>query len=287
MNGFGAAFRITPNDNWTIDLSLRANYQDDEDEGVQCRTYPSTSMYNAMVAQHGAAALANFSGNATGGIGMWGGTSKLPDGTVNATVGHIDRMYKGATLDFWNECRQQNLDGPHVTSQEKDTQLLLDNEFVNITTEWDSAGAIAGFDNLNFKMITAKQLTDLKYWSDRDGSSLSIDALGGTGERGARREVGTVELLLTADVNEQLSFIAGYHYFDDEVQAGARSQNGCLAKLERKFHLYSDPSYTGTEVCEPDGGTQFDRLPDRVAPGGPGVTGRDGYEVNMLSLIHI
>ena len=244
VNGFGAAFRFTPNDNWTVDFSLRANYQDDEDEGVQCRTYPSTSMYNAMVAQHGAAALANFSGNATGGIGMWGGTSKLADGTVHATVGHIDRMYKGATLDFWNECRQQNLDGPHVTSQEKDTALLLDNEFVNITTEWDSAGAIAGFDNLNFKMITAKQLTDLKYWSDRDGSSLSIDALGGTGLRGARREVGTVELLLTADVNEQLSFIAGYHYFDDEVQAGARSQNGCLAKLERKFHLYSCLLYT-------------------------------------------
>jgi len=280
VQGFGAAFRITPNDNWTIDLSARANYQDDEDEGVQCRTYPNQKMYDNMVTQYGAAALANFSPK-VGGIKQWGGSNSLPDGTLNSVAGHIDRMYDGATLDFWNECRQQNLDGPHVTSQEKDTALLLDNEFVNITTEWDSAGAVAGFDNLNFKMIMAKQLTDLKYWSDRDGSSLSIDALGGTGERGARREVGTVELLLTADVNEQLSFIAGYHYFDDEVQAGSRSQNGCLAKLERNFANYSDPTYTGTEVCQPDGGTQFDRLPDRVAPGGPGVTGRDGYEINM------
>jgi len=295
VNGFGAAFRITPNDNWIIDLSARANYQDDQDEGVQCRAYPNQKMYDNMVTQHGAAALANFQAY-EGGVKQWGGSNNLPltaaqtaagdtKGTLNSVAGHVDRMFAGATLQYWNECRQQNLDGPHVTSQEKDTRLQLDNEFVNMTMEWDSAGAMAGMDNVNFKLITAKQNTHLKYFSDRDGSSLSIDALGGTGPRGGLRLTKTIELLLTVDVNEQLSFIGGYHYFDDESQAGMRSENGCLAILERNFAEFSNPASTLEIECRPDGGTQFDRLPDRVAPGGPGVTGRDGYAVNMSDAI--
>ena len=49
VDGFGAAFRITPNDNWIIDFSARANYQNDDDEGVQCRVAPSQGAYDAMV----------------------------------------------------------------------------------------------------------------------------------------------------------------------------------------------------------------------------------------------
>ena len=275
VNGFGTAFRITPNDNWIIDLSMRANYQDDQDEGVQCRVHPSQTQYDRMVAEHGdlVTGVPAFAPQANG-IGHWGG------GNANSSVGHIDRIYRGATLDFWNECLAQNQQGPFVTSQEKDTFLKLDNEFYNATVTWDSAGQVGAFDNLNFKTILAGQKTDLWYFSDRDGSSLSIDALGGTGPRGARREVKTVELLLTADVSDRLSFIAGYHYFDDEVQSGQRSQNGCLAILERNFDAFNDPNSGLRIPCEPDGGTQFDRLADRTAPGGPGVSGRDGYEVN-------
>ena len=271
VNGFGAAFRITPNDNWIIDLSARANYQDDQDEGVQCRVHADQDLYDNMVAE--GFDVSAFSPQADG-IGQWGGSN------ANSSVGHLDRMYRGATLDFWNECLTQNQQGPFVTSQEKDTFLKLDNEFYNSTITWDSAGQVGAFDNLNVKTILAGQRTDLWYFSDRDGSSLSIDALGGTGPRGARREVTTVELLLTADVNDRLSFIAGYHYFDDEIQSGQRSQNGCLAILERNFDAFNDPNSGLRIPCEPDGGTQFDRLADRTASGGPGVTGRDGYEIN-------
>ena len=282
VDGFGAAFRITPNDNWTIDLSARANYQDDDDEGVQCRAFPDQGAYDTMVAEFGAAALAGYSPQ-PGGVGGWGGAN------ANSTVGHIDRLYRGATLDFWDDCTSQNQQGPFVTSQQKDTFLKLDNEFLNTTLTWDSAGQIGAFDNLNVKTILAGQRTDLWYLADRDGSFLSIDELGGTGPRGLRRETRTAEFLVTADVNDRLSFIAGYHYFDDESQAGQRSQNGCLAIFEQNFQggagPLGDPNSGLRIPCQSDGGGQFDRLADRTAAGGPGVSGRDGYEVNMSDAV--
>jgi len=277
-DGFGAAFRITPNDNWIIDLSARANYQSDDDEPVQCAPAPSQGAFDAMVAEYGAAALADFSPVANG-IGLWGGGT----GMSTSSVGHIDALYYGATLDFWNECLTQTQQGPFVTSQEKDTFLELDNEFFNATIQWDSAGEVGPFDNLNVKTILAKQQTDVYYLSDRDGSSLPIDVWGLTAPRGQRREVKTVEFLLTADVSDRLSFTAGYHYFDDEIQAGQRDSNGCLATFERFFQggngPLGDPNSGLRIPCRADGGEQQDFMSDPTVPGLL-YTGRDGYEVN-------
>ena len=286
VNGFGAAFRITPNDNWTIDLSARGNYQDDDDEGVQCRVHAGEKVWNNMVTQHGLAATqaaSNMTAFSANGLNQWGGSNS------NGITGHIDRLYKGATLDFWKDCTSQQSD-PWITSQEKETKLELNNEFINATFQWDSNGEVGIFDNLNVRTILAGQRTDLWYLADRDGSKFSIDGLGGTAPRGLRRETRSAEILLTADVSDRLSFTAGYHYFDDESQAGQRDPNGCLAIFERnKSAILRDkgrtPPADGSDPlvslqCYPDGGGQFDRLADRTAAGGPGVTGRDGYEIN-------
>ena len=287
VDGFGAAFRITPNDNWIIDFSARANYQNDDDEGVQCRVAPSQGAYDIMAEEFGDAVTSQPAfAPVPGGLNLWGGgDGNFNRGRSNSRAGHIDALYRGATLDFWNDCLEQNQMGPFVTSQEKDTFLKLDNEFVNTTITWDSAGQVGAFENLNFRTILAGQKTDLWYFADRDGSYLPIDALGGTSPRGLRRETRTVELLLTADVSDRLSFIAGYHYFDDESQAGQRSQNGCLAIFERYYDNgmgpFADPNSTLRVPCESDGGGQFDRLSDATSPNGTlNVTGRDGYEVN-------
>jgi outer membrane receptor protein involved in Fe transport len=154
VQGFGAAFRVTPNDNWTIDFSVRGNSQDDDDEGVQCRVAPNAKIYNNMVTAHGQAAVTAASNGLTapidGGVNQWGGTN------TNSIVGHVDRIATGTTLGFWNDCTSQQAD-PWLTSQEKDTYLKLDNTFVNLTTAWDSNGEIGIFDNLNIRLIFAGQ----------------------------------------------------------------------------------------------------------------------------------
>ena len=226
----------------------------------------------------------------TGGIGLWGaGTSKS-----TTTVGHVDALYDGAGLDFWNYCKAQNEAGDYVTSQGKDTYLNLDNEFVNATFQWDSAGAIAGLDNLNVRLILGKQRTDLQYLSDRDGTPLPLDTWYLTGPRGERRETTSAEILITADINDQLSITTGYHYFDDEAQAGQRSQNGCLAIFERNYdngngpfgspttgvtNAAGNPNSSLRVPCVQDGGHTMDFMSDTTVPS-LNVTGRDGYEIN-------
>ena len=273
LEAFGAAIRFEPNDNWLIDVGVRLNYQDDSEEGGQCRVAVDQELYDNMVTQHGAAALAAWSPQANG-EGQWGGSN------ANGIVGHLDRLYTGATLDFWNDCTTDNATGDYVNSQEKDTYMYLDNEAFNTTIQWDSAGPVGGLDNLNVKLIASQHGTYRAYIQDRDMSSLSIDAIGSTTtdvDSGNSRETTNVELLFTADVNDRLSFIAGTHYFDDESQNGGL---GCLRLFEANLVALSDPLGTTSIQCFADGGTQFDRLADRTAPGGPGVAGMSGRTAN-------
>ena len=112
--------------------------------------------------------------------------------------GHVERLYPGAVLDYWATCDADAAAGDFVLSQQKDTFLNLDNENINLTVQWDSAGEVGAFDNLNFKVIASTHQTDYEYLQDRDFSSFSIDAIGTAG--GARdrqtdsRRVGTIEL---------------------------------------------------------------------------------------------
>lgn len=294
LEAFGGAIRITPNDNWTIDLSARANYQNDDDEGGQCRARPTQSTvdnlanmnpgvlamkendpaaYAALVAFHPAQI---YTGPVySDGVNQWGGATRYsPD--VRANIGgHLERFYAGATIDFWNACNEDNRQGDYVNSQEKDTFLHLDNENVNATIQWDSAGEIGGLDNLNVKLIVSQHETRINYLQDRDMSELPIDAIGFT-PPGTKRVTKNFELLFTGDVSERLNFVAGVHVFDD--RAGSDNIPGdCLELWEANLAAFQEPDSTLEIPCVPDGGGQFDRLPNRAVPGGPGVSGRDGY----------
>ena len=294
LEAFGAAVRIAPNDNWTIDLSARANYQNDDDEGGQCRARPTQSTvdnlanmnpgvlamkendpaaYAALVANHPAQI---YTGPVySDGVRQWGGATRYPDGTRANIGGHLERFYAGATVDFWNACNEDNRQGDYVNSQEKDTYLTLDNENVNATIQWDSAGEVGGLDNLNVKLIVSQHVTRISYLQDRDMSSLPIDAIGFT-PPGTKRVTKNFELLFTGDVSERLNFVAGVHFFDD--RAGSDNNAGdCLELWEANLAAFQDPESTLEVPCVPDGGGQFDRMPNRAVPGGPGVSGRDGY----------
>ena len=286
LEAFGAAIRITPNDNWTLDFSLRANYQDDDEAGGQCRARPTPgqieNLANLNIGSADPAAVAAnhpaqfYSGPAfADGVAQWGRVTRYPDGTRANIGGHLERLYAGATIDFWNACNEDNRQGDYVNSQEKDTFLELDNENFNTTVQWDSAGAIGSLDNLTVKMIASRHETNWNYLQDRDKSPLSIDAIGmapptGTGQQ---RTTTNLELLFTGDVSERLNFVVGAHYFDDENLNG---DGGCLSIFNANVAAFSDPDSDLQIQCQPDGGGQFDRLADRQVPGGPGIAGMSG-----------
>ena len=286
LTAFGAAIRFQPNDNWTIDLSVRSNSQNDDDEGGQCRAHPQQAqvdrLANKSVEAADLAALTAFHPAQiyTGpvyadGIKQWGGSTKYGDGIKRNIGGHLERMYPGATIDFWNACNEDNLQGDYVNSQEKDTYLNLDNENINATIQWDSAGEIGGLDNLNVKMILSEHETSIMYLQDRDMTSLPIDAIGYT-PPGTKRVTKNFELLFTGDVNDRFGFVFGLHSFDD--RAGSDNIAGdCLELWEANLAEFMKTDSTLKVPCTPDGGTQFDRMPNRQVPGGPGVSGRDGY----------
>jgi len=210
------------------------------------------------------------------GLGAWGGATKYPDDTKANIGGHVERLYAGATIDYWNACNTDNAMGEFVFSSEKRNFLELDNEQFNATVQWDSAGAVGGLDNLNVKVIYSTHDMDYNYMQDRDFSSVQIDAIGTPPQNGVGRVRNTdsFEVLFTADVNDRLSFIVGAHLFEDKAVNGT----DCLNKVHANFAALSDPMGTFTIACVPDGGTQFDWLSSpRAAPGGPVPSGRAGY----------
>ena len=48
LNAFSAALRFTPDDNWTVDLGFRGNYQDDHNAPGQCRARPTQGQVNNL-----------------------------------------------------------------------------------------------------------------------------------------------------------------------------------------------------------------------------------------------
>ena len=292
LNAYAAALRWVPNDNWTVDVGFRGNKQDDQDLGGQCRVAPTQGYFDTMDAQYGVNGLndpgwaANRSqwqaAVVSNGVGGWGGAN------LNAEfgdVGHIERIYTGATLDFWEDCTTDNASGDFVMSQEKDTFLDLNNEWFNSTIQYDSGGEMGVFDNVNVKLIMSTQNIKLDYLQDRDMSSLSIDGIGRT-PPGNTRETENFELIFTLDVNDRMSVIAGINDFYDEVRSGKRSPTGCLALFEQNLATFqaevdSGQTLPGLSVpCVPDGGGLFDRLGNAQILGGPATSGRDGYEIN-------
>jgi iron complex outermembrane receptor protein len=285
LEAFSAAVRFTPNENWMIDLSFRGNYQDDHNAPGSCIARPT---------QENVDNLANLNpGGVFGGRlhlpgsdpavwdpvtetgvhppqiydgpvftdqsrGAWGGGARYPDGTRVNVGGHIERIYAGATVDYWNACNEDNAAGDFVFSSEKRSFLELDNEQIQATVQWDSAGEVGAFDNLNIKAIYSTHDMDYNYMQDRDFSPVDIDAIGTPPQNGVGRirTTDSFELLFTADVSDRLGFIVGAHFFDDQAINGTN----CLDLLEANFAALSDPNGTFSIPCMADGGTQFDWL---------------------------
>ncbi len=301
LTAFGGALRFQPDDNWTIDLSTRMNIQNDDDEGGQCRPHPQQAQVDRLANKSVDAsdtALAGYHPAQvyTGpvyadGIKQWGGSTKYADGKKRNIGGHLERMYPGATIDFWNICAEDNRQGTYVNSQEKDTFLELDNKNFNATVTWDSAGEVGGLDNLEVKMIASTHSTRWNYIQDRDMSSLPIDAIGTPPlhGQGQERKTQNFELLFTGDVSDRMGFVVGAHLFGDTSLTG---EGGCLNIFNKNFSKFDEHTVVnGAKVptaaalalsipCEPDGGTQFDRMADRQVPGGPGIAGMSGRMEN-------
>lgn len=272
LNAFAGAIRLTPNDNWQIDFGWRGNYQDDHNEPGRCNTYPNQGLVDDLAKVAPTSPAQIYTGKTyANGRGRWGGPTKI-NGTKYQIGGHVERLYHGATIDMWEECDKDAAAGDYVMSSEKKSFLRLDNENTNLTVQWNSDGAVGGFDNLIFKGIASTHQTDYDYFQDRDFSSMPINAIGTAG--GARdRQTDSIELLLTADVNDRLSFILGTHKYDDIVYNG----RDCLDKANANWAKLSDPNSGFTIACKPDGGTQFDFLSyPRAHPGGPESSGRGG-----------
>ncbi|MYF70968.1 MAG: TonB-dependent receptor [Proteobacteria bacterium] len=304
LNAITAALRLTPDDNWTVDLGFRGNYQDDHNAPGQCRARPTQGQVDNLAKEitvNGVVVRPAQIYNGPvyeNGVGQWGGTYRfgrpsngdvvlvngvpVEEGPPNQyrvnSGGHVERLYPGAVLDYWEACNTDNAMGDFVTSSEKASMLELDNTNFNATIQWDSAGEIGGLDNLNIKVIASTHETDYNYYQDRDYSSVQIDAIGTPPfpGPGTVRETAGFEFLVTAAANERVDFVVGAHLFDDETFAG---QGDCLRKTLANFAALSDPTSGAAITCMPDGGTQFDWLSSpRVFSGpGPFPAGMSGY----------
>ncbi len=310
LTAFTAALRLTPDDHWTVDLGFRGNYQDDHNAPGQCRARPTQGQVdnlNREVTVNGdvwTPAVVYNGPTYEDGVGQWGGSYRVlrsasPDEDVRVNGvpvspsphppsggwqyrvnfgGHVERLYRGAVVDYWNACNTDNAMGDFVTSSEKESMLELDNTNFNATIQWDSAGEIAGLDNLNIKVIASTHETDYNYYQDRDYSLMQIDAIGTPPfpGPGTVRETAGFELLFTAVANERVDFVAGVHLFDDETFAG---QGDCLRTTLANFDALSDPDSGAAFICMPDGGTQFDWLssPRQFSGPGPFPAGMSGY----------
>lgn len=181
LEAMSAALRFTPNENWTIDLSFRGNYQTDDNAPGECTTRPTQKQVDnlANAAPNHPAQI--YSGPTyADGRAQWGGPTKYPDGTRNQVGGHIERLYAGATIDYWNDCLTDQAAGDFVFSAEKKSFLHLDNEQFGAVAEWDSAGAVGSLANLSAKFTYSTHDTNYYYLQDRDFSSMPLDAIGST-----------------------------------------------------------------------------------------------------------
>jgi len=316
VNAFSGALRFTPDENWMIDVSFRGNYQDEDNAGGQCRPYPTQEQVDnlaglnpAHIDDEGRNILAGndpavlalhpaqiYTGPTyANGVSQWGGDTNFGGGVRANIGGHIERLFPGATIAAWNDCLTDNAMGPYVVSSEKRGFLDLENENFNTTIQWDSAGAVGALENLNIKMIASTHETRYNYFADRDYTSLSIDAIGTAphGSKGQVRTTDSLELLFTADVSDRLNVVFGAHYFDDNNKTGdlncwntfKANQAALTTPPEIDDPNSTDPAdtipnpaFTNFSIeCQPDGGTQFDRLADRMVSGGPEPAGMSGY----------
>ena len=273
MKTYSAAVRLTPNDNWMIDVLARGNYDDSDSVGGQCRVRPNQDMIDRMTASGFDVSAYRAFAN---GRGRWGSNPAN-------SVGRVDAIYPGATLDFWNNCTLDNERGDYVHSADLPGFAKLDTEFLNTTTQWDSNGAIGGLDNLNVRLIAGRLTNKSSTNHDRDWTPLAIDTLGASAvTEGINRDQKSLELLFDADVNDRWGFVSGVHAWDYEIDAGQDCLNTFLENFDAittDFTLVPDgmggfdPVGNDNVIipCVPNG-SNFGRLADMINPGRAGNT---------------
>jgi len=257
------ALRFAPNDNWTIDVAASLSEQRDDNKAAQCVPHPTQAQVDTLtglgfgpdIAALGITAYAD-------GVSQWGGGN-----------GHVERLYPGATIDFWQACVDDKAAGDFVMSQQKATFSNLDKEGFNASAVWDSGGAVGGLENLTVTTNFGYHSTEYNYLQDRDFTLVPVDAIGtrpATGTPGYARENKSLEVLFNGTVSDRMEFVAGIHLFDD---TGFNGQGNCLAVWNAQF----DPDNPDVDIpCTPDGAVQFDFLTNRQILGGPGNAGMSG-----------
>ena len=257
LTSIRAALRFTPGENWTIDTALALSEERNGQIGAQCRVHATQEQIDTQTALGFGPEIAALGITAfDDGVGQWGGGS-----------GHVERLYPGATLDFWEACTLDNAAGDFVTSAEKAQYMNNDTTSVFVNAAWDSDGPVGALENLGIQINASWRDSDFPWMIDRDKSSLLIDTLGGTRSSPSTDVINIitrgVEVLFNGDVSERVSFTAGIHLYDEE----SRNGNGdCWAEFEKNFDGTSLP---GDVLCD-DVGLLFEFLPDRQTPGGPG-----------------
>ncbi len=280
LQTFSGAVRFTPNDNWTIDLGVRTSSDDSDQTGGQCTPYPTASALAAVAATTSVFDVTQIAEAHADGVSNWGGF---------AGVGNIDRIYPGATADFWFNCAMDNQLGEYVTSAGHEGVVKRDVEFYTAVAQWDSNGAIGSFDNLNVQLTAARMTQNSFSWKDADYSPVRIDAFGNSptlGGDGNDVDSETLELLFTADVSDSLSFVAGTHYYKNRNDNG---QLECYNALKANFDLLRN-DFTLDVNGDPVGGnvaipcfpssSVFDRISDQVTGSPLTVNAKSGFVEN-------
>ena len=276
VQSFVGSLRIAPNDHWMIDLAIRTNTDDSDQTGGQCRPYPNASAYNAMV-------VGGFDVSAyrpyPDGVRSWGRYSN--------GIGNMERIYPGATLDFWNNCAQDVQTGEFVTSSSYDQGVDRDIQFYTATARWDSGGAIGSLSNLDVTLNAGHMDQERFSFKDADYTPVRGDAFGGA-DWGAGQifTSDTLELLFSADVSDGLSFVAGTHWYNNRDENGGleclRALKANWALLRNDFTLDANGDSVGGDVsipCFPSGST-FDRISDQTTGSPYNVGAKSGFTEN-------
>ena len=276
VQSLAGSLRIAPNVNWTVDLAIRANIDASDQTGGQCRVHPGQAALDGMAA-------AGFDVSAyqayDDGVNRWGSFKG---------VGNLDRIYRGATLDFWNNCTRDNELGEYVTSAGHDGFVDREMKFYSATAQWEPTGATGSFENLNVT-LTASRMTQTNFsFKDADYTPVRADAFGGA-RWGAGQDLDsdTLELLFSADISDRLSFVAGTHWYNNRDQNGGleclRALKANWTLLRNDFTLDANGDPVGGDVSIPcfPSGTTFDRISDNTLGNGPlGLAAKSGFTEN-------
>ncbi len=267
LEAVSAQLRLKPTKNVTFDVGFRGNYQDDQQDGGGCRVYPDQGMLDTANAIATDLGRENpYTGPAySNGVVQWGGGL-----TGN---GHLEDLYPGATLDFWDACISDSEQGDYHFSSEKATFLKLDNEFKTASLAWESEGSVGILDELSAKLNYGNFFSSQHYLGERDYTPVMSHAAGTTpyGD-GRARETESFEFLLSGSLMDRVDFVLGANTYDDVFYEGG---GDCLRAVQNgdTAAIVAGDAFVD---CKTDGNFQGLNLIGKPSGGGPGIAGRSG-----------